>query len=71
MTDDFGDEQEDLDARELAIARRAAKLAVEDIAGEFYKAVGRGIVSRVLVWTGMIVVGWALASNVDVKGLLR
>ncbi|MCD6674833.1 MAG: hypothetical protein LT106_18525 [Burkholderiaceae bacterium] len=51
----------ELNEREMAIARKAAKLAVEEVMNEFYRQVGKGIVHRVLVYIGMIAIGFAVA----------
>ncbi len=49
-------EPDDLTPRELAIAKRAAKMAVEDLSDEFYRQIGKTIVLRVLTWIGMLTV---------------
>lgn len=49
-------EPDDLTPRELAIAKRAAKMAVEDLSDEFYRQIGKTIVQRVLTWIGMLTV---------------
>ena len=52
-----------LDDREEAVARRAAKIAVAELTNDFYKAVGKTVVSRVLIFIGLIVVGFASAKG--------
>lgn len=47
---------DDLTPRELAIAKRAAKLAVEDLSNEFYRQIGRTVVGRILTWVGMLAI---------------
>jgi len=47
----------ELTEREMLIARKAAKLAVEEVTKEFYK----GVVQRFLVILGAAVVGWLAA----------
>ena len=46
-----------LTAREEAIAKRAAQLAIQDMTDDFYKKVGKTVVEKVLIWVGMLVVG--------------
>lgn len=48
--------REELTPRELAIARRAAKMAIEDLSNEFYRQVGKSVVARLLTWVGMLAV---------------
>ncbi len=45
----------------MLIARKAAKLAVEEVTKEFYAQVGKGVVQRFLVILGAAVVGWLAA----------
>lgn len=47
--------------REMAIAKIAAKIAVKEISDEFYKQVGKGLVTRVFVWIGLLFVGYGTA----------
>ena len=47
---------DELTERELLIAKRAARIAVEELGNEFYRLVGRTIVQRVLTWIGMLAV---------------
>jgi hypothetical protein len=53
--------------REEAIARKAAKLALEEMSGEFYKKVGKTVVEKVLIWVGMLVVGFVIGKGWIVK----
>jgi len=39
---------DELTERELLIAKRAARIAVEELGNEFYRQVGRTVVGRVL-----------------------
>lgn len=48
-----------LSDREMAVAREAAKIAVEDLANHFYKQVGKTVVTKVLVWIGIAAVAFA------------
>jgi hypothetical protein len=57
----------ELTEREKAIAKEAARIAVEDLAEQFYKQVGKTIVNKVLVWVGAIVVGFILGKGWDFK----
>lgn len=54
---------DDLNEHDLKIARAAAKIAVRDIADEFYKQVGKGILSKVLVWVGLLALGFGMAKG--------
>lgn len=53
--------------REEAIARKAAKMAIEEMSGEFYKKVGKTVVEKVLIWVGMLVVGFVIGKGWIVK----
>jgi hypothetical protein len=53
--------------REEAIARKAAKLAIEEMSGEFYKKVGKTVVEKLLIWVGMLVVGFVIGKGWIVK----
>lgn len=47
--------------REMAIAKVAAKIAVREVSDEFYRQVGKGLVTRVFIWIGLVFVGYATA----------
>lgn len=49
-------DDEELTERELLIAKRAARIAVEELGNEFYRQVGRTVIGRVLTWIGMLAV---------------
>jgi hypothetical protein len=53
--------------RERLIAKEAAKLALEELSGEFYKKIGKTIVEKVLIWIGMLVVGFVIGKGWIVK----
>lgn len=53
----------ELTARELAIARAAARLAVQEMTDDFYRQVGKTIVTKVLIWIGMAVLGFCAAKG--------
>lgn len=57
---------QDLTEREMLIARKAAEIAVKEVANEFYRQVGRSVVTKLFIWLGMVVVAWAAG-----KGLLH
>ena len=57
----------ELTEREEAIARRAAKLAIEEMSGEFYKMVGKTVVEKVLIWIGLLVVGFVFGKGWLIK----
>ena len=56
-----------LTEREEAIAKRAAKLAIEEMSNEFYKKVGKTIVEKLLIWTGILVVGFVFGKGWIIK----
>ena len=53
--------------REEAIARKAAKLAIEEMSGEFYKKIGKTVVEKALIWIGLLVVGFVFGKGWIVK----
>jgi membrane-bound ClpP family serine protease len=52
-----------LTERELAVARAAAKFAIEEIASEFYRRVGKSVVSKVLIYIGLLAFGFGVAKG--------
>jgi len=48
----------ELTERERAIAKEAAKLAIEEMSSEFYKKIGKTIVEKILIWIGLLGVGF-------------
>lgn len=56
-----------LTERERLIAKEAARLALEELSGEFYKKVGKTVVEKLLIWVGMLVVGFVLGKGWIVK----
>jgi hypothetical protein len=57
----------ELTERERLIAKEAAKLALEELSGEFYKKVGKTIVEKVLIWIGMLGVGYVFGKGWIIK----
>lgn len=57
----------ELTEREQAIAKEAAKIAIEELAGEFYKQVGKTVVNKLLVWLGAVAVAFAFGKGWIVK----
>jgi len=57
----------ELTERERLIAKEAARLALEELSGEFYKKVGKTVVEKLLIWVGMLVVGFVLGKGWIVK----
>ena len=53
--------------REEAIARKSAKMAIEEMSGEFYKKVGKTVVEKALIWIGMLFVGFVIGKGWIVK----
>jgi hypothetical protein len=62
---DMADTQ--LTDRERLIAKEAAKLALEELSGEFYKRVGKTIIEKLLIWIGLLVVGFVFGKGWIVK----
>jgi hypothetical protein len=57
----------ELTERERLIAKEAAKLALEELSGEFYKKVGKTLVDKVLIWIGLLVVGFVFGKGWIIK----
>ena len=55
--------QIELTAREMAIAKAAAKMAVQEISDEFYKQVGKSFVTKAFILVGMLAVGFGMAKG--------
>ena len=53
--------------REEAIAKKAAKLAIEEMSGEFYKKVGKTVVEKLLIWLGILAVGFVAGKGWVIK----
>lgn len=51
-------ETNQLSEREMLIAKTAAKMAVKEIQDSFYKEIGKGIVTKLLVWIGLATVAF-------------
>lgn len=58
---------DDLSEREMLIAKQAAKLAVAELSNEFYRQVGKNVVTRLLVWIGIAFVAFAFGKGWLVK----
>ena len=56
-----------LTAREEEIAKRAAKLAIEEMSNEFYKKVGKTVVEKALIWLGALFVGFVIGKGWIIK----
>lgn len=48
-----------LTEREKAVAKEAARIAVRELSDEFYKQVGKTVVTKVLIWIGIAAVAFA------------
>jgi len=53
--------------REEAIAKRAAKLAIDEMSNEFYKKVGKTVVEKALIWIGALFVGFVVGKGWIIK----
>jgi hypothetical protein len=56
-----------LTERERAIAKEAAKLAIEEMSSEFYKKVGKTIVEKVFIFVGLLAVGFVAGKGWVIK----
>ena len=56
-----------LTEREEAIAKRAAKLAIDEMSNEFYKKVGKTVVEKALIWIGALFVGFVIGKGWIIK----
>ena len=57
----------ELTDRERAIAKEAAKLALEELSSEFYKRVGKTVVDKILIGIGVLAVGFVLGKGWLIK----
>jgi hypothetical protein len=57
----------ELTERERAIAKEAAKIAIEEMSSEFYKKVGKTVVEKALIWIGLFVVGLVVGKGWIIK----
>jgi hypothetical protein len=48
----------ELTERERMIAKEAAKIAIEEMSSEFYKKIGKTVVEKILIWIGLLVIGF-------------
>lgn len=60
-------EEIQLSERERIIAKEAAKIALQELSGEFYKQVGKTVVEKVLIWIGLLVVGFVVGKGWLIK----
>jgi hypothetical protein len=57
----------ELTERERAIAKEAAKLAIEEMSSEFYKKVGKTIVEKAFIFIGLLAVGFVAGKGWVIK----
>jgi len=57
----------ELTERERAIAKEAARIAIEEMSSEFYKKVGKTVVEKALIWIGLFVVGLVIGKGWIIK----
>jgi hypothetical protein len=57
----------ELTERERMIAKEAAKIAIEEMSSEFYKKIGKTVVEKILIWIGLLVVGFVAGKGLIVK----
>ena len=53
--------------REREIAKEAARLALEELSSEFYKKVGKTVIEKLLIWAGMLFVGFVFGKGWIIK----
>ena len=53
----------ELTERERAIAKEAARIAIEEMSSEFYKKIGKTVVEKILIWAGMLFFGFAVGKG--------
>lgn len=52
-----------LNERELAVAKEAARIAIQELTDQFYKQVGKTMFQKALIWIGAIAIGFGLAKG--------
>ena len=52
-----------LNERELAIAKAAAHIAIQELTDQFYKQVGKTTIQKALIWIGAIAIGFGMAKG--------
>ena len=57
----------ELTDRERAIAKEAARLALEELSSEFYKKVGKTVVEKALIWIGLLAAGFVFGKGWVIK----
>lgn len=57
----------ELTERERMIAKEAAKLAIEEMSSEFYKKIGKTVVEKILIWVGLLAVGFIAGKGLIIK----
>jgi hypothetical protein len=57
----------ELTERERMIAKEAAKIAIEEMSSEFYKKIGKTVVEKILIWIGLLVIGFIAGKGLIVK----
>ena len=57
----------ELTERERLIAKEAAKLAIEEMSSEFCKKIGKTVVEKILIWVGLLAVGFLAGKGLIVK----
>ena len=57
----------ELTDRERLVAKEAAKLALEELSSEFYKKVGKTVVEKLLIWVGILAVGFVAGKGWIIK----
>lgn len=53
----------ELSERELLIAKEAARIAMTELSNQFYQQVGRTVVTKMLIWVGLMVIGFGVAKG--------
>ena len=53
----------ELNEREMAIAKEAARIAVQEMTDDFYRSVGKTVFTRLLIWVGMFALGYGASKG--------
>lgn len=60
---DSNDNDIRLTERELAIAKAAAHIAIQELTDQFYQQVGKTMVTKALIWIGAVAIGFGVAKG--------
>jgi len=52
-----------LTEREMLIAKAAARMAVKEMTDDFYRQIGKNVVTKAFIWIGVAVVSFAVGKG--------